>query len=78
MRNYEFQVGGTTWTVNEGPDLRVNGHQVTEWEVRKHCADEFGHPYMHKHRNTYIPRRATIAQIKAHIADNYAGQEEAA
>lgn len=72
MREYSFEIGGNTWIISEGPDLRVNGRAVTEWEVRKVCEDEFGHEYYHQHGNAHIPRRATKAQIRAHIAEYYA------
>lgn len=74
MRRYEFEISGSTYIVGEGEDLRVNGRAVTAWEVRKVCADEFGHEYLHQYANTYVPRRATIAQIKAHIARVYVEQ----
>lgn len=71
MRRHEFEISGSTYIVSEGEDLRVNGRAVTAWEVRKVCFDEFGHEYLHQYAGTYIPRRATIAQIKAHIARVY-------
>lgn len=71
MRNYNFEIDGSTFSINEGPDLRVNGRAVTEWEVRKVCQDQFGHEYYHQYRSAYLPRRATKVQMRSYIERIY-------
>jgi len=67
MRLYRFEIEGRNFVISEGPDLRVNGRAVTEWEVREDHGDAY-----HQFGSAYLPRRATKAQIGQHIAENYA------
>ncbi|WP_395517818.1 hypothetical protein [Pseudorhizobium flavum] len=66
MRQYGFEIAGDTWIVSEGEDVKLNGQKMTVWEVRKDLGDAY-----HQYASAYIPRRATIAQIKAQIAEEY-------
>lgn len=67
MRNYKFEIDGKTYLATEAEDLRINGRQMTAWEVRQDLGDAY-----HQFGNAYIARRATKAQIGQHIAENYA------
>jgi hypothetical protein len=67
MRFYKFEIDGRKFAITEGEDLRINGRVMTAWEVREDLGDAY-----HQFGNAYLPRRATKAQMRAHIAEVYA------
>ncbi|TPL45341.1 hypothetical protein [Mesorhizobium sp. B2-4-6] len=67
MRFYRFDIDGRNFILSEGPDLRVNGRAVTEWEVREDHGDHY-----RQFGNAHLPRRATKVQMRTHIAEYYA------
>lgn len=67
MRFHRFEIDGRNFAISEGADIRVNGKAVTEWEVREDHGDHY-----RQFGNAHLPRRATKAQMRAHVAEVYA------